>query len=88
MDENKLKEIFTSASNLEPIYRGFMAIIADHLEFNKRAAFSPNLTAEDRAYNCGRCASLEDLLFTIEGYDAKNNLTEEGEEPTSKQSLS
>ena len=88
LDEEKLKEAFTSASGIEPVYKAFMQVALNHLEINKQAAFSPNLSAEDRAYNCGRCASLEDLLFAIESYDAKNNLTEAGEEPTSDQSLS
>jgi hypothetical protein len=88
MTEEQLRETFTSATGIEPIYKAFIAVINEHLELNKRAAFSPNLTAEDRAYNCGRCASLEDILFVIDSYGAKNNLTEEGEELTSDQSLS
>lgn len=86
--EEKLSEIFTSLSGEEPLLLALFQVIDTHRDLNKDAAFMPNLAPEDRAYNCGRCASLEDLVYTIRSYDKKKDLTKAGEEPTPNQSLS
>ena len=88
LSEEKLREIFTSASGNEPVFVGFMDLLKEHADMNKLAAFQPNLSAEDRAYNCGRAAAIEDVLFSVANYDAKNLLTNSGSDTNSDSQVS
>ena len=81
--EERLKEIFTSATGNEPLFLAFSEVLRQHEEENKITAIMPNLTAEDRAFNCGRCAAIVDVLFSISNYDVKNLLTKSESDTTS-----
>lgn len=75
--EEKLQEIFRSASGLDPTYKAFVHVIRQIIKESNIAAIQPDLTNESRAYNCGRAASVTDLLYYIQELSSENDLTEE-----------
>ena len=59
MNEEQLKEAL-SVSDEHPVIKAFLQIISDQEESEVLAGILPNLSAEDRAYNCGRKANFND----------------------------
>ena len=74
MNEEQLKESLMVAND-HPVLLAFLQIIADQEESDVLASIIPNLTAEDRAYNCGRAAALKDLSGFIKLLRSENRLT-------------
>ncbi len=64
IEEEELK-LAMSVSDEHPVMAAFMQIIKDKLEDEMYSAILANLTAEDRAYNCGRAAALQELTLFI-----------------------
>ena len=59
--QEKIEETLRSFQGREPIVLALRKILSDFLDDEVLAAINSNLTAEARAYNCGRAASLNDL---------------------------
>jgi hypothetical protein len=57
-----------SVSDEHPVLAAFLQILSDTAEDENRTAIVPNLSAEDRAYNCGRAAAIQDLRLLISSY--------------------
>ena len=74
MNEEQLKEALMVAND-HLVLLAFLQIIADQEESDVLAGIMPNLTAEDRAYNCGRAAALKDLSGSIKLLRGENRLT-------------
>ena len=55
-----------SVSDEHPVVKAFMQILDETLHSEVAYGIQPNLTAEDRAYNCGRAAAVKDLLVSIQ----------------------
>lgn len=64
IEEEELKLALSVADN-HPVMAAFLQIIKDKLEDEMFSAILANLTAEDRAYNCGRAAALQELTLFI-----------------------
>ncbi len=64
-----------SVSNEHPVMAAFLQIVADSAEDETRSAILPNLSAEDRAYNCGRAAAIQDLSLLISSLRSGKELT-------------
>ena len=54
-----------SVSDEHPVMAAFLQIIGEKVEEEMFSAILANLTAEDRAYNCGRAAALQELTLFI-----------------------
>lgn len=65
LNDEQLSEAL-SVSDEHPVINAFMQIIDDALQSELSYSIQPNLTAEDRAFNCGRAAGIKDLLVTIQ----------------------
>lgn len=74
MNEEQLKEAL-SVSDEHPVIRAFLQIIAEQDEVETLAGLMPNLSAEDRAYNCGRAAAIKDLSSSIKLLRSASQLT-------------
>ena len=74
MNEEQLKEAL-SISDEHPVIQAFLQIIADQDEAETLAGIMPNLSAEDRAYNCGRAAAIKDLGSYIKLLRSASQLT-------------
>ena len=61
MKQDKIEETLRGFGPDEPIVKAIRQILADFIADETHAAVGGNLTAEARAYNCGRAASLHDL---------------------------
>lgn len=61
LPEAKIEEILKSLGADEPIVQALRQVFADFIADEVSAAINSNLTAEGRAYNCGRAASVSDL---------------------------
>jgi hypothetical protein len=61
MRQEKLEETLKAFGQDEPIVQALRQILSDFIADETHAAVASNLTAEARAYNCGRAASLHDL---------------------------
>lgn len=68
MTEQKLKEVFVSNNETSPVFEAFMFVIHRLYEDSVYASITPSLPDSDRAYNCGRAASIKDLEFMIRDY--------------------
>jgi len=75
--EEKLQEILKSSSQHNQTYNAFLQIIKDAVNYEHKAALYPDLDSDSRAYNCGRAASITDLLYTIAELSGENELTED-----------
>lgn len=63
----KMEEAFKALRQDEPVVQALRQVLADFIADEVSAAINSNLTAEGRAYNCGRAASLSDLRsFLVE----------------------
>lgn len=74
MNEEQLKEAL-SVSDEHPVIKAFLQIIAEQDEAETLAGLMPNLSAEDRAYNCGRAAAIKDLSSSIRLLRSASQLT-------------
>lgn len=74
MNEEQLKEAL-SVSDEHPVIRAFLQIIAEQDEVETLAGLMPNLSPEDRAYNCGRAAAIKDLSSSIRLLRSASQLT-------------
>lgn len=74
MNEEQLKEAL-SVSDEHPVIKAFLQIISDQEESEMLAGILPNLSAEDRAYNCGRAAAIKDLSSSIRLLRSASQLT-------------
>ncbi len=74
MNEEQLKEAL-SVSDEHPVIKAFLQIIAEQDEVETLAGLMPNLSAEDRAYNCGRAAAIKDLSSSIRLLRSASQLT-------------
>ena len=74
MNEEQLKEAL-SISDDHPVIKAFLQIIADQDEAETLAGIMPNLSPEDRAYNCGRAAAIKDLGSYIKLLRSASQLT-------------
>ena len=74
MNDEQLKEAL-SVSDEHPVIKAFLQIIAEQEESEVLAGILPNLSAEDRAYNCGRAAAIKDLSSAIRLLRGENGLT-------------
>lgn len=74
MNEEQLKEAL-SVSDEHPVIKAFLQIIAEQDEAETLAGLMPNLSAEDRAYNCGRAAAIKDLNSSIRLLRSASQLT-------------
>ncbi len=63
--ETEQLELALSVSDEHPVMAAFLQIIGDKVEDEMLSAILANLTAEDRAYNCGRAAALQELKLFI-----------------------
>lgn len=63
--ESKLAEILKSVEPENPVFLALMQMARQQSDDEKLAALMPGLTAEARAYNCGRCAALEDFIAIV-----------------------
>ncbi len=67
LSEEKLEEALKGCTGHEPVVQALAQILGDFIADEVSAAINSNLTAEGRAYNCGRAASLSDLRsFLVE----------------------
>jgi len=64
MNDEQLKEAL-SVSDEHPVIKAFLQLIREQEESEVLAGILPNLSSEDRAYNCGRAAAIKDLSSTI-----------------------
>ena len=74
LNQEQLTEAL-SVSDEHPVIAAFLQIIADTAEDESRSAIMPNLSAEDRAYNCGRAAAIQDLSLLISSLRSEKDLT-------------
>jgi len=74
LNQEQLAEAL-SVSDEHPVIAAFLQIIADTVEDEGRSAIMPNLSAEDRAYNCGRAAAIQDLGLLISSLRSEKDLT-------------
>lgn len=65
MNEEQLKEALSVSAD-HPVMNAFLQVIADQVESETLSGIMPNLSAEDRAYNCGRAASIRDFSVYID----------------------
>jgi hypothetical protein len=61
MKQEKIEETLRGFGQDDPIVRALRQILDEFIVDETHAAVASNLTAEGRAYNCGRAASLHDL---------------------------
>jgi hypothetical protein len=74
LNQEQLAEAL-SVSDDHPIIAAFLQIIADATEDDIRSAVMPNLSSEDRAFNCGRVAAIQDLSLFISSLRCEKELT-------------
>lgn len=67
LNQEQLTEAL-SVSDEHPVIASFLQILGDTADDESRSAILPNLSAEDRAYNCGRAAAIQDLRLLISSY--------------------
>jgi hypothetical protein len=67
LNQEQLTEAL-SVSDEHPVIAAFLQILGDTADDESRSAILPNLSAEDRAYNCGRAAAIQDLRLLISSY--------------------
>ena len=67
LNQEQLAEAL-SVSDEHPVIAAFLQILGDTSDDESRSAILPNLSAEDRAYNCGRAAAIQDLRLLISSY--------------------
>ena len=64
LTDEQIKEAL-AVSDEHPVIQALMQVIDDQMHDEVAFGIQPNLTAEDRAYNCGRAAAIKDLLVSI-----------------------
>lgn len=64
MSEEELKEAL-SVSDDHPVMKAVLHLLDSQAIDEVMSAVQPALTSEDRAYNCGRAASIKDLSYRI-----------------------
>ena len=74
LNQEQLAEAL-SVSNEHPVIAAFLQIIADATDDEIRSAVMPNLSSEDRAFNCGRVAAIQDLSLFIGSLRSDKELT-------------
>ena len=67
LNQEQLAEAL-SVSDEHPVIAAFLQILDDTADDESRSAILPNLSAEDRADNCGRAAAIQDLRLLISSY--------------------
>jgi hypothetical protein len=65
LSESKLIEILKSIEPENPVYKAIMQMARQQADDEKVAALMPGLLPEARAYNCGRCAAMEDFIAIV-----------------------
>lgn len=65
LTQSKIIEIIRSIEPENPVFNALMQIAMQQAHDEKLAALMPGLLPEARAYNCGRCASLEDFISIV-----------------------
>lgn len=65
LTQSKIIEILKSIEPEHPVFQALMQVAAQQANDEKLAALMPGLLPEARAYNCGRCASLEDFIAIV-----------------------
>lgn len=67
LSDEKLVEALKGCTGHEPVVQALAQILGDFISDEVSAAITASLTVENRAYNCGRAASLSDLRsFLVE----------------------
>lgn len=74
--QEKLQEIFKSNQDTQT-YKAFVQIIKEAINHEHKSALYPDLDSDSRAYNCGRAASVLDLLYYVVELTGEKDLTEE-----------
>ena len=67
MTTEQINVAIRSAGPDDPLFVALMTLLDEQLVGETTTALMPSLTPEDRAYNCGRAASLTDLRSEILG---------------------
>jgi len=77
LSDEKIQEAFVSAGDESPIMRALTQLLSEMIESEVLSAIQPDLTDSSRAHNCGRAASLKDLLSYIDNLRTANGLTDQ-----------
>jgi hypothetical protein len=75
MSDEKLKEALSGLTGHEPFVEAVSQILVDMLDDERDAAIQPNLSPENRAYNCGRTAAVLGICEYFENLGWKKALT-------------
>ena len=68
MSPEQLAVAVKSAGVDDPVFAALTQLMNEALADETESALLPSLTAEGRAYNCGRAAGIVDVLETIKGF--------------------
>ena len=61
LSPEKMAEAFRSAHDQEPLFVALTQLLDEYGRDESAAAISPDLTPDQRSYNCGRASSVQDL---------------------------